>query len=182
MRGTRPGRGVVSPLASLTLVIHERRGIWARHLRPRLSTWPVRWVETRSSADLDAALAGAVCPIVVLDLARRVRAGLEDLDRAMQRAPGAMVLVLDPEAHEGVAVLVRELGATHVISGVATPPAVADLLARWLPLAQRQAEGEGWSSAPPPVPEPEPWNWLAPLLGGSSGSLPLPIRTRAGRP
>jgi DNA-binding NtrC family response regulator len=160
------------------VVIHERRGLWARQLRPRLAAWPVRWAETRSTADLDAALAGAVGPIVVIDLARRVRAGLEDLDRAVQRAPNALVLVLDPEAHEGVAVLARELGATHVVSGVATPPALADLLARWLPLAQRQAEGEGWSNAPPPVPEPEPWNWLNPLLGDRPGPLPW----RAGRP
>jgi DNA-binding NtrC family response regulator len=160
------------------LVIHERRDTWARHLRPRLLAWPIRWVKTRSAADLESALAGAACPIVVLDLARRVRAGLEDLDRAMQRAPNAMVLVLDPEAHEGVSVLARELGATHVISGVATPPAVANLLARWLPLAQRQAESEGWSNAPPPIPEPEPWNWLTPLLGGPA----VPIRMRAGRP
>jgi hypothetical protein len=160
------------------VVIHERRGLWARQLRPRLAAWPVRWVETRSAADLDAALVGAVGPIVVIDLARRVRAGLEDLDRAVERAPNALVLVLDPEAREGVAVLARELGATHVVSGVATPPALADLLARWLPLAQRQAEGEGWSDAPPPVPEPEPWNWLTPLLGDRPGPLPW----RAGRP
>ena len=169
------------PLTSLTVVLHERRGVWARHLRPRLSAWPVRWAETRSSADLESALAGLACPIVVLDLVRRVRAGLEDLDRAVQRAPNAMVLVLDPEAHEGVAVLARELGATQVISGVVTPPSVADLLARWLPLAQRQAESEGWSNAPPPAPEPEPWNWLAPLLRGPSVPLPLRLRTRAGR-
>lgn len=168
-------------MASLTVVIHERRGTWARHLRPRLSSWPIRWAETRSADDLEAALAGAACPVVVLDLARSARAGLEDLDRAVQGAPGAMVLVLDPEAHEGVAVLARELGATHVIAGVATPPAVADLLARWLPMAQRQAEGEGWSNAPPPVPVPEPWNWLGPLLGGPPVPLPLRIRTRAGR-
>ena len=177
-----PAEGTTSLLASLPLVIHERLGYWARHLRPRLLGWPARWVQSRSADDLESALAGAACPIVVLDLTRRVRAGLEDLDRAVQRAPNAMVLVLDPEAHEGVALLARELGATHVISGVATPPDVADLLARWLPLAQRQAESEGWSNAPPPVPEPEPWNWLTPLLGGPSVPLPLHLRSRAGRP
>ncbi len=161
------------PLASLVLVIHERLGHWARQLRPRLSAWPVRLVETRSAADLEAAVAGRACPVVVIDLARRVRAGLEDLDRATRAAPNALVLVLDPEAHDGVALLARELGATHVIAGVATPPAVAGLLARWLPLAQRRDDRDGWSARP--EPEPEPWCWPSPAL------RPPPPRPRAPR-
>jgi hypothetical protein len=63
-----------------------------------------------------------------------------------------------------VATLARELGATHVLSGPVTPPEVTHLIARWLPLAQRQAESDGWSSAPKGTPEPEPWNWLGSLL------------------
>ncbi len=165
-----PGKGTTPPLARLPLVLHERLGYWARHLRPLLLGWPIRWVESRSATDLESALAGAACPIVVLDLARRPRAGLEDLDRAVQAAPKAMVLVVDPESHEGVALLARELGATHVISGVATPPTVAALLERWLPLALRRTEREGWSRAPRPEPEPEPWNWLAPYLGERSAA------------
>jgi CheY-like chemotaxis protein len=156
--------------ASLVVVIHERLGTWARHLRPRFLAWPIRWVETRSTADLEAALTGLACPVVVIDLGRRVRAGLEDLDRAAQAAPNALFLVFDSEAHEGVAVLARELGATHVFSGPVTPPEVARLLARWLPLAQRLAESDGWSSTREPRPAAEPWNWLAPLLADRTGS------------
>jgi hypothetical protein len=48
-----------------------------------------------------------------------------------------------------------------VIAGVVTPPTVADLLTRWLALAQRQTESDGWSRSLKPDPEPEPWNWLA---------------------
>jgi hypothetical protein len=155
---------VATPLASLPLIIHERLGSWARHLRPRLAVWPVRVIETRSTADLESALERAACPIVVIDLGRRPRAGLEELDRAVGKAPLALTLVLDPGAHEGVATLARELGATHVYSGVVTPPAVAGLLARWIPLAQRRTEGDGWSGAWKSEPEPEPWNWLAPYL------------------
>jgi len=166
-------------LASLAVVIHERRGIWARQLRPRLLAWPIRWVETRSTADLEAALAGMACPVVLLDLARRPRAALEDLDRAAQAAPNALILVLDPQAHEGVATLARELGATHVLSGPVTPPAVAQLIARWLPLAQRQAEGDGWSNALEPEPKPEPWNWLAPLLSARPGPTSSPANVNA---
>ena len=119
------------------------------------------------------------CPVVLIDLAHRPRAGLEDLDRAAQAAPNALILILDPQAHEGVATLARELGATHVLSGPATPPAVTQLIARWLPLAQRQTEGDGWSNALEPEPEPEPWNWLAPLLAGRLAPVPPPSNGNA---
>lgn len=156
--------GAIAPLASVPLVLHERLGNWARQLRPRLSAWPVRLVESRSASDLESALAGTACPIVILDLDLRPRAGLEDLDRAVRAAPLALLLVLDPQAHEGVAPLARELGATLVLSGVVTPPTLTALLARWIPLALRRTEADGWSVACKPEPEPEPWNWLAPYL------------------
>jgi DNA-binding NtrC family response regulator len=158
----------------LAVVIHERLGTWARHLRPRFLGWPIRWVETRSTADLEAVLGGMACPVVLIDLGRRAGAGLQDLDRAAQAAPNALVLVLDPEAQQGVATLARELGATYVFSGPVTPPEVAQLIARWLPLAQRQAESDGWSSAREHKPreEPEPWNWLGPLLAVRPGPVP----------
>gem|GEM_PF-1051948 len=166
-------------MANLPLVVHERLGNWARQLRPRLSAWPIRLVESRSTADLTNALTGTACPLVVIDLAQRPRVGLEDLDRAMQTASQAMVLVLDAEAHDGVETLARELGATHVFSGSFTPPAVAQLIARWIPLALRRAEQDGWSSAWKPEPEPEPWNWLAPyLIPDGSGSITRPIDPR----
>lgn len=155
------------------LVIHERIGTWARHVRPRLTAGgPVRVVESRSAGDLAAALAGAACPVVVLDLGRRPRAALDDLDRALAVAPDALVLVLDPGPHAGAALLARELGATHVLSGPATPPAVAALVARWLPLARRRTEAVGWSVSAPDPPAPEPWNWLTPLLNGTPSALP----------
>src|SRR3954470_4689480 len=170
VRRARRGRGregrEILAVPSLAVLIHERLGNWARQLRPRLLTWPIRWIETRSGRDLEVALAGMACPIVLIDLARRPRAGLEDLDRAAQASPNALILVLDPQAHEGVATLARELGATHILSGPVTPPTVAQLIARWLPLAGRQAERDGWSNAPEPEPEPEPWNWLGRLLAG----------------
>ena len=147
------------------------------HLRPRLATCPVRWAETRSAADLDSALAGKTCPIVVIDLGRRVCAGLEDLDRAMQLA-SAMVLVFDPEAHEGVAVLARELGATHVISG---PPRhrLWPISCGLAPAAQRQAEGEGWSSARPPRPRARALELAGPPAGPARSGRPASLaRTR----
>lgn len=140
------------------LVTHERIGHWARQLRPRFADRPVRLVETRSAADLAAALAGAPWPLAVVDLARRPGAGLDDLERAIRVAPDALVLVLDPGAHEGVAPLAREIGASLVITGPTNPPAVARLLCRWLGLAGRRAEAAGWFPAPPAPPEPEPWD------------------------
>jgi len=153
-------------LAGPVLVVHERIGTWARRLRPRLVAWPLRLVETRSGPDLQAAVAGAACPLVLIDLAGRPGPGLDALDRALRVAPDALSLVLDPEAHPGVPLLAWELGATHVVAGPVTPPAVAGLLARWLPLARRRAEAAGWSATPP---EPEPWNWLTPLLNAQPG-------------
>jgi CheY-like chemotaxis protein len=127
------------------LIIHERLGNWGRQIRPRAVRWPARVVETRSAADLEAALARAACPILLIDLGDRVRAGLEDLHRAVQAAPNALSLVLDAKARPAVALLARELGATHVLSGVVTPPSVVALLTRWLPLARRRAELDGWA-------------------------------------
>ncbi|MDR3632282.1 MAG: hypothetical protein P4L84_00520 [Isosphaeraceae bacterium] len=151
-------------MANLPVVLHERLGYWARHLRPRLPGWPVRWVETRSTADLHAALEGASCPIVLIDLGHRPRAGLEDLGEVHQVAPNSLSLVLNPLRLDGVPVLARRLGATHVMSGIAPPPLVADLLERWLPLARQRRDSQGWCRELPPEPEPEPWNWLSPLL------------------
>jgi len=154
-------------VSSLRLVIHERQGYWARHLKPRLVGWPIACVETRSRADLEAALRSTACPIVVIDVADRPHAALDDLDRAMRAAPNALTLVLDPRAHDGVAALALELGASHVMTGGVVPPAVSDLLARWLRLAQSRNEADGWSL--PVESEPEPWSGLAaPLLSPSS--------------
>jgi hypothetical protein len=153
-------------LGNPVLVIHERLGIWARHLRPRLADGPVRVVETRSPEDLSRVLLGGsgVCPIVLIDLARRIRAGLEDLDLARQCAPDALILVLDPEPTQGVALLARELGATDVLSGPATPPQVVRIITRWLPISRLRAESSGWASTAGEPPEPEPWNWLTPYF------------------
>ena len=159
---------------NLPLVVHERLGNWARQLRPRLAAWPVRLVESRSTADLLDVLGGTACPIVVIDLARQLKPGLEALDLALQASSQAMVLVLDAEAHDGVEILARELGATHVLSGPFTPPAVARLIERWIPIALRRTEQDGWSSARKPSPEPEPWNWLAPYLTPTAARNPRP--------
>jgi DNA-binding NarL/FixJ family response regulator len=153
-------------LTPLVLVIHERIALWARQIRPRLADRPVRLIQTRSVSDLESVLAGSVsaCPVVLIDLSGRVRNGLEGLDRALRVAPEALVLVLDPGQHEGVALLCREIGATHVIAGPVPPPDVAALLLRWLALATKRAEACGWWRPQPETLEPEPWNWLTPLL------------------
>ncbi len=144
-------------MARQVVAIYERRATWARQLRPRLAGRPsLRWVEARSGADLESALAGAARPVGVFDLGDRVRAGLEDLDRAARVAPDLLALVLDPRSRPGVAPLARELGATFVWEGPAPPPLVAGLLGRWLELAARRAAADGYLG--PAEPEPEPWD------------------------
>jgi hypothetical protein len=146
----------------LPLIVHERQANWARQLRPRVAPWPVRLAETRTAADLVGALRGSASALVVADLRRVPARVLDDLGQGLAASPDALALVLDPDRLPGVPALARELGATHVLSGVATPPAVVELLARWLPLARRRLDARGWTADP--EPPPQPWD-LGPILG-----------------
>ena len=131
-------------MTHVPVILHERLGAWASQLQSRLGDRPVRWYETRSLADLDAATLGVACPVVLIDLSRNVEALAPwTIYRGLCRGRGT--LVLDPDIHEGVAMLARELGATEVISGFVPPPEVADRIDRWISLAAAQIEREGWS-------------------------------------
>ena len=145
----------------VAVILHERLGQWNRQLRPRLHDQRIRWFETRSRGDLDSLLIGLSCPVVLIDLGRQPTMGLQDLERVVERASDARVLVLDPESHGEVAGLARELGATHVESGYVPPSFVASLLARWIELAQRSIDCDGWSVASLADTATEPWAWLA---------------------
>jgi hypothetical protein len=151
-------------LTRTAVILHERIGNWARQLRPRLFDLPIRWFETRSTADLGLVLTGMACPVVLIDLALSPASGLRGLQTILDRASDARVLVLDAEVHEDAAGLVREMGATHVFSGFVPPPVVASLLRRWVKLASARVEHGGWSKPLVPDPESEPWGWLAPYL------------------
>ena len=151
-------------MTRIAVILHERLGNWARHLRPRFWGQPLRWFETRSPADLEGVLPGLASPVVVIDLGRHVAAGLEAVDLAARRAPDARILVLDPEAHQPVPALARELGATHVVSGFVPPPVIAELIARWITLARRSLEQAGWFQTSFPPTETEPWSWLSEYL------------------
>src|SRR5690242_2459701 len=108
-RPEKCGQGAASTMVRLPLVVHERLGVWARQLRPRTIGWPVRLVESRSAENLLAASSQSACPLVMFDLASRPLSALGELDRLMQRAPGALVLVLVPEPFDEVTTLAREL-------------------------------------------------------------------------
>jgi hypothetical protein len=174
---------VRADLKRVAVILHERLGQWNRQLRPRLRDQRIRWFETRSRGDLDNLLIGLVCPVVLIDLERQPTTGLQDLERVLERASDARVLVLDPESHSGVAGLARELGATHVASGCVPPPFVASLLARWIELAQRTIDRDGWSRTSLADTATDPWAWLADLLGDPqcppTTSTPVAERSRA---
>ena len=142
----------------LPLIVHERIGVWSRHLRPRVAPWPVRLFETRPGDDIGPIASRSACPMVVVDLGGRLRNGLEAIDRAFTAAPYGLILALDPAGLPEVSLLARELGASRVLSGPVVPPEVLAVLERWLPLAQDRAERDGW--AEDRVPEPEPWEAL----------------------
>ena len=149
-----------------SVIIHERVANWSRQLRPRFQGWPIRWSETRSAPSLARASARSACPIIVVDLDRRPVAMLRDLDEALQVAPNALSMVLDPLDRDEVAATARELGATLVLPGLVVPPEVERLLRRWLPIATRRAEAEGWSASVEPEPEawedPDLFRWPGP--------------------
>jgi hypothetical protein len=167
-------------LARVAVILHERLGNWARQLRPRLHDQPARWFETRSRADLEAVLPGLASPVVLIDLGRDPAAGLTDLDLVVRTTSDARVLVLDPEAHDGVAGLARELGATHVVSGFLPPPIVAGLLTRWIDLAKRRIACDGWSRNGAADSGNGPWGWLAAYLGDPDRLNAIPAPSGAG--
>ena len=136
------------------VVINERRGHWASQLRGRLHDRPARWRETRGTADLLGALGGSPCPILVLDLGPRAAEGLERLVRASIAAPSALILALDPEDRPEVRDLARPGGATMLWSGFAPPPAVADLIDRWIALARQRCSRAGRAALPEYEPDP----------------------------
>ena len=79
------GRG--RSLTNVPVILHERLGNWARQLRPRLHDLPIRLIETRSSADLNAVLTGVACPVVLIDAGTQLASGLLALDLVVSRAP-----------------------------------------------------------------------------------------------
>ncbi|QEH34572.1 hypothetical protein OJF2_31130 [Aquisphaera giovannonii] len=144
----------------IAVILHERHDTWAQQLRTRLADRPVRWYQTRSAADLEAAVAGLSCAVVLIDLGRNLTEGLADLARLRDLGTSAKVLVLDPDAVPGVPLLARELGATHVLSGFAAPPVVSDLLDTWVAAASRQADREGWSRRLEPGTPTDAESWI----------------------
>jgi hypothetical protein len=132
-------------LTNVPVILHERLGNWARQLRPRFHDLPIRLIETRSWADLDAELIGVACPVVLIDAGTQLASGLLALDLVLSRAPGALVLFDTQEPHCEVTALARELGAAHVLSGFVPAPYVASLVLRWILLARRRIEQNGWS-------------------------------------
>jgi hypothetical protein len=117
-------------------------------------------IETRSGADLARALDRASHPILLLDLADRPRAGLEDLDTAVRAAPTVFALVLSGQMNPELTQLARELGASFVLPRSVPPPVVLNLLVRWLALSTRRQEAEGWQPGELPPSE----QWLEPLI------------------
>ncbi|HEU5118322.1 MAG TPA: hypothetical protein VFT74_17020 [Isosphaeraceae bacterium] len=138
------------------LAIHERLGNWARQIRPRVASWPVRVVETRSASDLATALRQSACPLAIVDLDRWPARMLSDLERVREDSADALILVLDPDSTPGVSFLARELGATLVRSGFVSPVEVEGLLGRWLSVSRRRQSLAGWTDEA--EAEPEPWD------------------------
>ncbi len=142
------------------MVLHERSGGWARQLRARLDHVPVRWFETRATAELLAAVSACTSPVVLIEAGAEPIPALHDLARVVARGAEPRVLFLDPASRPDVLGAARDLGATLAESGRITPPEVAALLARWIALAGRAVEREGWTRPLPADPVREPAAWV----------------------
>ncbi len=141
----------------VTLVVHERRDLWVRQLRPRVVGLPVTVRESRSAADLGRALSADPAAVVVADLGAEPFDRLSELEHCRRSLADALVLVLDPESIPGVALIAREVGATLVRSGFVSPPDVARILTRWITLASRRSEAAGWAGPQPAIPPGSPF-------------------------
>jgi hypothetical protein len=82
--------------------------------------------------------------MAVVDLGGTPRGVLDDIGRCRPADHGSLVLVLDPQRHEGVARLARELGASLVISGFCPPPRALAVLERWCRVCLARREHAGW--------------------------------------
>jgi DNA-binding NarL/FixJ family response regulator len=133
------------------LIVHERRDVWGRQLRPHVGGLPVRLVESRSAEDLLAAAAGSAAPVILLALGSRAVEGLDLLDRVLQAAPDALVAVLEPAGEPAVTRLARQFGATLVTPAETRPPALLELLRSWVRLAVARTEADGWSAGSEPA-------------------------------
>jgi DNA-binding response OmpR family regulator len=100
--------------------------------------------EARSADDVDRNLESSGQAIVLIDLATRAEAGVQALLRASEHHARPMILVLEPTCLSQNRLLTRELGATHVLSGVIVPPLVVAVLERWHRISTRRREAEGW--------------------------------------
>jgi hypothetical protein len=140
------------------MIVHERVSVWGLQLRPRYAGGITRYVETRSTSDLESALRLGPCPIIVITLGERLTPALIDVQTVAREAPDALILVHDATARPGVAETARELGATVAVSGFIPPPRVVELLERWILIARRRAETAGWLAGVEPASEP--WGQL----------------------
>ena len=155
-------------------VLHERSGRWARQLRGRLQHASVRWVESRSRADLLAAIAASHSSIVLIEAGSDPVPTLQDLGAAALSGSAPLVLYLDPENRPDVLQAARELGATLAESGRRPPPEIAGLIARWIGLAGRRIEREGWSRPAPADPSRASTDWIEEVIAEAVRSAPAP--------
>jgi hypothetical protein len=132
----------------VTVVVHERVAKWARQVRPHLAVHPARLIETRGAGELVAAVRQSAGAILLVDLADRPSVHLDHLDGALRANPGALSVVFERTADEGVRQLAREIGATVILPFRTTPPVVLGLLDWWIPLSLRRARDAGWTPEP----------------------------------
>ena len=144
----------------IPLVVHEPRTYWARQLRGRTASWPVRLHETRDLDDLLTAIRHEPIGVLLIDSGEDPDVALDHLAAAAAYLDFWLVLFVDSTPHADRATLARAVGATHVVVRPVPPPEVATLLSRWVQLALNRRARAGWIGDT----DPDPDAWITELV------------------
>src|SRR5262249_44373000 len=107
---------------------------WIRQLRARLGTEGIRWMETRTEADLERAVTGTTRVVLLIDGSAKDCRPLDVLARIEGTSCDPCILVLLGRDQSYLSRAAYEMGASAVLESGTPPPAVAALVSRWVKL------------------------------------------------
>jgi hypothetical protein len=134
------------------VIVHERQGLWAARLRPRLPVQiPLR--QTRSPAECLAELNLAPASFLVLETSPANLEGVLDILAQVRRHRWARSAAVAERQHAALEWLLREAGAVHFCTSPRRAGEIAALIARhteFVPQPPIGLRAQVWESLPWP--------------------------------